>query len=205
MLAYAPRPQRRRLNPPALALIIGIHALAIVAIFLRGWSPNSVLPLVAGYNFVGVALSYGMLAAARPAAPLVRGDALPLPRPSGGADGVPCGFALRNLGELPPFFVELARILRPGGRIALLEVATPPNRILRWGHSIYFGRVVPLIGRLVSDGAAYRYLPRSVAYLPEPEAMLHLVKAAGFTAVERRLLTGGVAQLVTATRTSVAA
>ena len=64
---------------------------------------------------------------------------------------------------------------------------------------------VRLIGRLVADGAAYRYLPRSVAYLPEPEAMLHLVKAAGFTAVERRLLTGGVAQLLTATRTSVAA
>jgi demethylmenaquinone methyltransferase/2-methoxy-6-polyprenyl-1,4-benzoquinol methylase len=121
------------------------------------------------------------------------------------ADGVTCGFALRNLVALPPFFAELARILRPGGRIALLEVATPPNRLLRWGHGIYFGRVVPLIGRLVSDGAAYRYLPRSVAYLPEPEAMFQLVKAAGFTAVERRLLTGGVAQLLTATRTSVAA
>jgi demethylmenaquinone methyltransferase/2-methoxy-6-polyprenyl-1,4-benzoquinol methylase len=159
----------------------------------------------AGLSAVGVDLSYGMLAAARTDAPLVQGDALRLPLPSGVADGVTCGFALRNLVALPPFFAELARILRPGGRIALLEVATPPNRLLRWGHGIYFGRVVPLIGRLVSDGAAYRYLPRSVAYLPEPEAMLQLVKAAGFTAVERRLLTGGVAQLLTATRTSVAA
>jgi demethylmenaquinone methyltransferase/2-methoxy-6-polyprenyl-1,4-benzoquinol methylase len=159
----------------------------------------------AGLSAVGVDLSYGMLAAARTDAPLVQGDALRLPLPSGVADGVTCGFALRNLAALPPFFAELARILRPGGRIALLEVATPPNRLLRWGHGIYFGRVVPLIGRLVSDGAAYRYLPRSVAYLPEPEAMLQLVKAAGFTAVERRLLTGGVAQLLTATRTSVAA
>jgi demethylmenaquinone methyltransferase/2-methoxy-6-polyprenyl-1,4-benzoquinol methylase len=159
----------------------------------------------AGLSAVGVDLSYGMLAAARTDAPLVQGDALRLPLPSGVADGVTCGFALRNLVALPPFFAELARILRPGGRIALLEVATPPNRLLRWGHGIYFGRVVPLIGRLVSDGAAYRYLPRSVAYLPEPEAMFQLVKAAGFTAVERRLLTGGVAQLLTATRTSVAA
>jgi demethylmenaquinone methyltransferase/2-methoxy-6-polyprenyl-1,4-benzoquinol methylase len=159
----------------------------------------------AGLAAVGVDLSYGMLAAARTDAPLVQGDALRLPLPSGVADGVTCGFALRNLVELPAFFAELARILRPGGRIALLEVATPPNRVLRWGHAVYFGRVVPLIGRVVSHGPAYRYLPRSVAYLPEPEAMLQLVKAAGFASVERRLLTGGVAQLLTATRTSVAA
>ena len=60
----------------------------------------------------------------------------------------------------------------PAGRIALLEVAEPPNRFLRWGHGVYFGKVVPLVGGLLSDPAAYRYLPRSVAYLPEPDAML---------------------------------
>lgn len=152
----------------------------------------------AGLAPVGVDLSYGMLAAARTRAPLVQGDALRLPVPDGTVDGVTCGFALRNLVELPPFFDELARVLRPGGRIALLEVATPPNRVLRWGHRLYFGTAVPLIGRLVSDASAYRYLPRSVAYLPEPDEMRSMMLAAGFADIERRLLSGGVAQLVTA-------
>ncbi len=149
---------------------------------------------------VGVDLSYGMLAAARTDAPLVEGDALRLPVPSGRVDGVTCGFALRNLVDLRPFLEELARVLRPGGRIALLEVATPPNRLLRWGHSVYFGKVVPFIGGLISDAAAYRYLPRSVAYLPGPDELQAMVAAAGFVDVERRLLSGGVAQLLTATR-----
>jgi demethylmenaquinone methyltransferase / 2-methoxy-6-polyprenyl-1,4-benzoquinol methylase len=154
----------------------------------------------AGLTPVGVDLSYGMLAEARTEAPLVQGDALRLPVRAGAVDGVTCGFALRNLVELPPFFAELARVLRPGGRIALLEVATPPNRVMRWGHGMYFGRVVPLIGGLISDASAYRYLPRSVAYLPGPDEMHALITRAGFVDVDRRLLSGGVAQLLTATR-----
>jgi demethylmenaquinone methyltransferase/2-methoxy-6-polyprenyl-1,4-benzoquinol methylase len=149
---------------------------------------------------VGVDLSYGMLAAARTSAPLLQGDALRLPVRAGVLDGVTCGFALRNLVDLAPFLDELARTLRPGGRIALLEVATPPNPVMRWGHGVYFGRVVPLIGRALSDPAAYRYLPRSVAYLPPPGELLAMIGRAGFADVERRLLSGGIAQLVAATR-----
>ena len=148
----------------------------------------------------GVDLSFGMLAAARTAAPLVQGDALRLPVRDGAVDGVTCGFALRNLVDLDPLWDELARVVRPGGRIALLEVATPPNPILRWGHGVYFGKVVPWIGGLLSDPAAYRYLPRSVAYLPPPEEMLARIAAAGFSDVDRRLLSGGIAQLITGTR-----
>ena len=149
---------------------------------------------------VGVDLSFGMLAAARTGAPLVHADVLRLPISAAAVDGAVCGFALRNLVAIPPLFTELARVVRPGGRIALLEVAEPPNRLLRWGHRLYFGRIVPRIGGALSDPAAYRYLPRSVAYLPPPDELLEELRAAGFVGVERRLLSAGIAQLITATR-----
>ncbi len=122
----------------------------------------------AGHQPISVDLSYGMLVADRSGAPRVQADILRLPVPDRSVDGVTCGFALRNLVELPAFFAELGRVVRPGGRIALLDVGIPRNRIVRWGNGIYFGKVVPRIGALLSDAAAYRYLPRSVAYLPPP-------------------------------------
>ena len=154
----------------------------------------------AGHHVVGVDLSYGMLAAARTEAPLVHADILRLPMPDASVDAAVCGFALRNLVELPAFFAELARVVRPGGRIALLEVATPANRLLRAGHGVYFGTVVPRIGGLLSDPAAYRYLPRSVAYLPPTAELVASLEDAGFTGVRRTLLTGGASQLLLATR-----
>lgn len=154
----------------------------------------------AGLRPLGMDLSMGMLAAARTDAPLAQADALALPLPDGSIDGVTCGFALRNLVAIPPFLDEVARVVRPGGRVALVEVAEPTNPLVRFGHGIYFGRVVPLVGRLLSDGDAYRYLPRSVAYLPPPETLCAMVADAGFTHVTRRPLTLGAAQLLTATR-----
>lgn len=153
-----------------------------------------------GHRAVGIDLSFGMLAAARTDAPLVHADVLRLPVADRTVDGVTCGFALRNLEELPRFFAELARVLRPGGRISLLEVAEPPNPVLRFGHAIYFGKVVPLIGGLLSDPAAYRYLPRSVSYLPPAPEMLTLLDQAGFDQARHDLLSSGIARLITATR-----
>ena len=152
------------------------------------------------YRPVGLDLSAGMLAYARTGAPLLQADALSLPLAGGSIDGAVSGFALRNFLALPPVFDELARVLRPGGRIALLDVAEPANPVLRAGHAFYFGKVVPRIGGLLSDPAAYRYLPKSVAYLPAPAVMLDELRQAGFTDVERRLLSGGITQLITATR-----
>lgn len=154
----------------------------------------------AGHHPIGFDLSYGMLAASRTEEPLAQADALDLPVPGAGVDGITCGFALRNLAALEPFLAELARVVRGGGRIALLEVATPSNPVMRFGHGVYFGRIVPLIGGLLSDKAAYRYLPKSVAYLPETGRLLGMVAEAGFVEVERTALSGGIAQLITATR-----
>jgi demethylmenaquinone methyltransferase / 2-methoxy-6-polyprenyl-1,4-benzoquinol methylase len=154
----------------------------------------------AGLRPIGVDFSWGMLDHARTGAPLVQADAQRLPLPEASVDGAISGFALRNFSDLGTFFDELGRVVRPAGRISLLDVAEPRYSVLRWGHSIYFGKVVPRIGGLLSDPAAYRYLPKSVAYLPEPDAMLERLRAAGFRDVERTLLSTGITQLVTATR-----
>ena len=156
-----------------------------------------------GHHRIGFDFSMGMLRAARAAdgtVPLVNSDVLELPLPDSALDGATCGFALRNLTAVPPLFVELARVLRSGGRVGLLEVDSPTNPALRWGHGLYFGRVVPLIGGLLSDRDAYRYLPESVAYLPPPEELLAGLRSAGFIDVRRHKLSAGIAQMITATR-----
>jgi demethylmenaquinone methyltransferase/2-methoxy-6-polyprenyl-1,4-benzoquinol methylase len=149
---------------------------------------------------ISIDLSLGMLTADRSGAPRVQADILRLPMADASVDGVTCGFALRNLVDLPTFFAEIARVVRPGGRIALLDVGIPHNPVIRWGNSIYFGKVVPRIGALLSDGAAYRYLPKSVAYLPSRQQMTTDLRIAGFTDAQHRQLSGGLTQLLTGTR-----
>ena len=154
----------------------------------------------AGHRPLSFDLSFGMLAADRSGAPRAQADILRLPLPDRSVDGATCGFALRNLVELPKFFDELGRVVRPGGRIALLDVGVPRNKLIRWGNNIYFGKVVPKIGSLLSDGAAYRYLPKSVAYLPAPQQMLADLHSAGFADAEHHQLSGGITQLLLGTR-----
>lgn len=152
------------------------------------------------YRAVGFDLSAGMLAAARTRAPLVLADALALPLGDAAVDGLTCGFALRNVADLKALFLEMARVVRPGGRIALLEVAEPSSPLVKKGHALYFQKVVPLIGGLLSSRSAYSYLPRSTAYLPPVDEMLRALEDAGFTGVRRQVLALGAAQLITASR-----
>ena len=154
----------------------------------------------AGLRPISMDLSFGMLSADRSGSPRVQTDILRLPVPDGAVDGVMCGFALRNLVDLPTFFGELGRVVRPGGRISLLDVSVPKNRLVRWGNGIYFGKIVPKIGAALSDGPAYAYLPKSVAYLPSPDVMLEALRAAGFGDATHTQLSGGLTQLMVGTR-----
>ena len=154
----------------------------------------------AGYRPLSVDLSLGMLMADRSGAPRVQADILRLPVPDASVDGVTCGFALRNLVDLGRFFDELGRVVRPGGRVALLDVAIPRNGLVRRGHGIYFGKVVPRIGGWLSDPAAYRYLPRSVAYLPPSAEMVAMLRRSGFADATHAELSGGIPQLLGGTR-----
>ena len=157
-----------------------------------------------GANVVGLDFAGAMLATARRRCPeavgLVRGDALRLPLASGSVSVAVSGFALRNFVAIPPVLAEVARVLRPGGRLGLLEVDEPRSGLLRLGHAVYFQRIVPALGAVLSDGSAYRYLPASAAYLPDGEGLRAMLLEAGFTSIEKRSHLGGAAQSITAVR-----
>jgi demethylmenaquinone methyltransferase/2-methoxy-6-polyprenyl-1,4-benzoquinol methylase len=181
---------------------LGLHAGARVLDVACGTGDLCREASAAGGWVVGLDRSAGMLAAADASgAPgsFVRGDGLALPVRTGAFDGITCGFALRNVVALEPLFSEFARALKPGGRVAILEVAEPERAVFRAGHRVYFRHVVPFVGGLLSDRAAYRYLPDSTAYLPPPAELTRLLAAAGFAPVTRRLLGLGAAQLLCGT------
>ncbi len=154
----------------------------------------------AGLRAVGVDMAAGMLARAHTSAPLVRADALQMPLGDASVDGTISGFAVRNVVDIAACFREAARVIRPGGRAVFLEVSEPPNRVVRRVHALYFRRVVPMVGGLLSDRRAYQYLPASTAYLPSPEDLLRLLTDAGFDRCRRVQLGAGAAQLLIGTR-----
>ncbi len=131
---------------------------------------------------------------------LVNGDAAAMPVAEAGVDVITCGFALRNFVALEPVFSEMARVLKPGGRLAIIEVDRPSSALVRGAHSLYFDRLVPILGGMLSDRDAYRYLPESTAYLPPPEQLLSMLDRTGFVQLDKRGLLLGAAQIITGVR-----
>jgi demethylmenaquinone methyltransferase/2-methoxy-6-polyprenyl-1,4-benzoquinol methylase len=128
----------------------------------------------------------------------VEGDVLALPFETGSFDAATVGFGVRNVADLEAGLRELRRVLRPGGRLAVLEITTPRGP-LRPFFSLWFDRVVPLLGKVLPGGNAYAYLPASVRRFPGAEELTAMLEAAGFEAVRCRLLGGTIVALHTGT------
>ena len=162
-------------------------------------------PEVVGLDFAGsmlrIARRRAEAARAGQRARFVMGDALQPPLADGSVDAVVSGFLLRNVDGLPEVFAAMARVLRPGGRLVILEMTPMRRRLLRPVFRLYFNRWVPLLGRLVSRHAsAYTWLPQSVDEFVSAEALASLIAAAGFSDVRVRRLGLGSVALHTATR-----
>ena len=147
----------------------------------------------------GLDFSERMLARARRKAPTLEwvvGDLLELPFEAGTFDAATVGFGIRNVSDLERGLAELRRVLRPGGRLAVLEI-TRPRGLLKPFFSLWFDRIVPALGRVLPGGAAYSYLPASVARFPVAEELASMMGRAGFAEVEFRLLAGSIIALHT--------
>lgn len=126
----------------------------------------------------------------------VCGDSLRLPFPDASFDGATVGFGVRNLADLARGFSEFRRVLKPGSRLIILEFTVPPNALVRAGYMLYFNKVLPLVGRIVSGHPwAYTYLPESVKEFPGPDRLVEMLREAGFSDAGYRLVTFGIAAI----------
>ena len=149
----------------------------------------------AGAEVVGCDFSEEMLARARrkePAARFEWADALALPYDDDSFDAATVGFGARNFSDLGRGLAEMARVVRPGGRVVILEITTPQKPPLSTFFSLWFDRVVPALGRMAGDEAAYSYLPNSVKRFPGPQALAGEMAAAGLEDIRWILTAGGI-------------
>jgi demethylmenaquinone methyltransferase/2-methoxy-6-polyprenyl-1,4-benzoquinol methylase len=130
----------------------------------------------------------------------VQGSAFRLPFRPGSFDAALSGFVLRNLADLPGAFEELARVLRSGGRVALVDITEPRRPLFRRLFDAYFRTAAPALGALAGRAGAYRYLVGSLGQIPPPEDVIAMLATAGFARAAARPLTGGMVTLFTATR-----
>jgi demethylmenaquinone methyltransferase/2-methoxy-6-polyprenyl-1,4-benzoquinol methylase len=155
-----------------------------------------------GADVVGVDFAEKMLAIARGKAPAIdfrSGNALALECPDDSFDAATVGFGARNLDDLARGLAEMARVVRPGGRVVVLEITTPQRPPLSWFFRMWFDSVVPMIGRVAGDPAAYEYLPNSVKRFPGPRDLAGRMADAGMTDVRWVLTAGGIIAIHSAT------
>jgi demethylmenaquinone methyltransferase / 2-methoxy-6-polyprenyl-1,4-benzoquinol methylase len=150
-----------------------------------------------GAQAIGLDFSPKMLERARrkaPAVDWVQGDALALPFDDASFDAATVGFGVRNVADLETGLRELRRVLRPGGRLGILEITTPRGALAPF-YRLWFDRVVPLLGKVLPGGSAYTYLPASVRRFPAPDELAALLERSGFANVRYRLFAGGIVAL----------
>jgi demethylmenaquinone methyltransferase / 2-methoxy-6-polyprenyl-1,4-benzoquinol methylase len=151
-----------------------------------------------GAEVVGSDFSEGMLDVARKKAPALtweQGNALALPYPDASFDASTVGFGARNFSDLEQGLREMVRVVRPGGRVVVLEITTPTKPPLSTFFSLWFDRVIPLVGKVAADSQAYSYLPSSVRRFPGPEGLGAVLAGAGLTDVRWILTAGGIIAL----------
>ena len=160
-----------------------------------------------GGHVTGVDLSEGMLAVMREKVDkaelngmisIEEGDGENLRFPDNTFDRVTIAFGIRNFEDRPKGLREMLRVLKPGGRLVILELSRPENKIIRWFYDLYFLHILPKIGGKVSgDKAAYAYLPASVAAFPGKKTFMATMREAGFSAVTHKAFTLGICRMYT--------
>ena len=161
-------------------------------------------------HITGIDLSQGMLDEARRkigekglenTISFEQGDCMALPMGDETFDAVTVAFGVRNFEHLQQGYQEMARVLKPGGMLCVLELSTPTNRLIRWFYDLYTLHIIPWVGSLKSgDKSAYRYLPQSIAAVPQGNDMLQLMRNAGLRETSFKRLTLGVCTIYTAVK-----
>lgn len=156
-----------------------------------------------GSKIVGIDLSEGMMKVGREKiadagvdATLEYGDCEALDYPENSFDRISVGFGVRNFEHLDLGLKEMYRVLKPGGKLVILELSVPSNPIIRWCYKLYFLNILPMIGGMVSGNrGAYEYLPASVLNFPAPDKFIPMMYEAGFSQVRHHSLTLGVCRM----------
>ena len=182
-----------RLRPGGRAIDIATGTGKVAADLHRRVQP--------GGEVLGVDISPGMIGVAerrfngRPGLTFAVGDALALPAPDAAFDAATIAFGMRNLPDYGQGFAEMRRVVRPGGRVVVLEITTPTGPPLSTFLDLWFDHIVPVLGRLAGDADAYSYLPSSVRRFPAPQALAAVMWEAGLRPVHYRITAGGIIAL----------